>query len=182
VRDNLEDMYRIGAVVSMPQTAFAATGAGVKSSVMFFKKHTEQGTTANQEFKALIKDEIKEKHGYEEQLRTIEKAKKLHISSLEGFENTENLIGKALNQSKAFKDWKKEVSDQYKQQIDDIKEQLSEESLQKKSQRLNDYPIFMAIAEDIGYDATGKETHNNELETIGKELARFIKAIDQGEI
>ena len=31
VRDNIEEMYRIVAVVSMPQTAFSATGAGVKS-------------------------------------------------------------------------------------------------------------------------------------------------------
>ncbi len=30
VRDNIEEMYRIVAVVSMPQTAFSATGAGVK--------------------------------------------------------------------------------------------------------------------------------------------------------
>ena len=30
VRDNIEEMYRIVAVISMPQTAFTATGAGVK--------------------------------------------------------------------------------------------------------------------------------------------------------
>jgi type I restriction enzyme M protein len=35
----LEEMYRIVAVVSMPQTAFSATGAGVKSSVLFLRKH-----------------------------------------------------------------------------------------------------------------------------------------------
>jgi len=32
----------------------------------------------------------------------------------------------------------------------------------------------MAIAEDIGYDATGKQTGKNELDVIGAELARFI--------
>ena len=32
----------------------------------------------------------------------------------------------------------------------------------------------MAIAEDIGYDATGRETGNNELELIEAELTRFI--------
>jgi type I restriction enzyme M protein len=37
VRDNIEEMYRIVAVVSMPQTAFSATGAGVKSSVLFVR-------------------------------------------------------------------------------------------------------------------------------------------------
>lgn len=38
----------------------------------------------------------------------------------------------------------------------------------------------MAIAEDIGYDATGKETQNNELEDISKELSKFINAIEEG--
>ena len=42
---------------------------------------------------------------------------------------------------------------------------------------LEDYPIFMAIAEQIGYDATGKETPVNELEMIGKELIKFIESI-----
>ena len=40
-----------------------------------------------------------------------------------------------------------------------------------------DYPIFMAIAEQIGYDATGKETPVNELEMIGKELKKFIATL-----
>ncbi len=44
VRDNIEEMYRIVAVVSMPKTAFASTGAGVKSSVLFLRKHKEKQT------------------------------------------------------------------------------------------------------------------------------------------
>ena len=35
----------------------------------------------------------------------------------------------------------------------------------------------MAIADDIGYDATGKPTGNNELEVIETELKRFIAHI-----
>ena len=69
----------------------------------------------------------------------------------------------------------------YKEKIDLLKETLSEQFLEQKQKILDDYPIFMAIAEDIGYDATGKPTNNNELEIIGKELTRFIKAIEKGE-
>ena len=36
----------------------------------------------------------------------------------------------------------------------------------------------MAIAEDIGYDATGRQTKTNELEGIAGELKRFIDAIE----
>ena len=37
-----------------------------------------------------------------------------------------------------------------------------------------DEDIFMAIADDIGFDATGKPTKVNELDAIGAELAKFI--------
>ena len=56
----------------------------------------------------------------------------------------------------------------------DNKEKLEETYQQRKQSALPDYPIFMAIAEDIGYDATGKATGTNELDVIGAELARFI--------
>jgi len=39
----------------------------------------------------------------------------------------------------------------------------------------------MAITEDIGYDATGRETQNNELTGIGKELSRFIAHVNETE-
>jgi len=51
VRDSIEEMYRIVAVVSMPQTAFSATGAGVKSSVLFLRKHKKKQTEKNYQSK-----------------------------------------------------------------------------------------------------------------------------------
>ena len=35
----------------------------------------------------------------------------------------------------------------------------------------------MAIAENIGYDATGKKTNINELDVIDEELKKFINSI-----
>ena len=40
----------------------------------------------------------------------------------------------------------------------------------------------MAIAEDIGYDATGKKTATNELEWISEELTKFINHIETTEV
>jgi restriction endonuclease S subunit len=57
---------------------------------------------------------------------------------------------------------------------------LSDQYGEEKQKVIEDYPIFMAIAEDIGYDATGKSTNNNELDFIGRELARFIESIESG--
>ncbi len=58
---------------------------------------------------------------------------------------------------------------------------LSETDLDSKGKALDDYDIFMAIAEDIGYDATGKETDNNELDVITPDLTNFINSIESGE-
>jgi len=37
----------------------------------------------------------------------------------------------------------------------------------------------MAIAVDIGYDATGRATKTNDLEPIANELRRFIDEIEE---
>jgi len=97
------------------------------------------------------------------QLEQIENDKKRHLKDLRGFENPQNLVGKALTDSEFYKEWKKEVTAEYNDRIDALKESLSEQYAEEKQEVLNDYPIFMAIAEDIGYDATGKPTKRNEL-------------------
>lgn len=75
---------------------------------------------------------------------------------------------------------KQAISEELDKQIEFTKKNLSEAYLEQYKQLLVDYPIFIAIAEDIGYDATGKETNKNELPAISKKLARFIKAIQEG--
>ena len=89
---------------------------------------------------------------------------------------------KAENKSEVeiLKNRKQAITEEYDEQIEFTKENLSDAYLEQYKQVLNDYPIFMAIAEDIGYDATGKETNGNELPAISEELAKFIKAIEEG--
>lgn len=175
VRDGIEEKYRIVAVVSMPQTAFQATGAGVKSSVLFLRKHTAETTEKIQHQKTTLQDNLKAKYNYLKQLQQIDYAKKQHIKTLKGFDNPEGLEDKTLTQSEPYKEWKQKVNAEYKEKIAALKETLSEQYLARKQHTLDDYSIFMAIAEDIGYDATGKPTNNNELDIIGQELAKFIK-------
>ena len=83
VRDFLLERFQINAIVSLPQTAFAHFGAGVKASIVFLRKRAEG-------------------------------------------------------------------------------EQLSD-----------DEPIFMAIADRIGYDATGRKDPVNDLKMIRDEYRRF---------
>jgi len=59
-----------------------------------------------------------------------------------------------------------------------LKEELTEKYFLAKQNTLDDYSIFMAIAEDIGYDAKGRSTNNIELVEIGTKLANFIAHIN----
>lgn len=174
VRDGIEDKFRIIAIVSLPQTAFSATGAGVKSSVLFLKKYKYITTENIKNTKLEIQNDIKTKNNFMRKLKEIDAEKSKHIKELIGFNSTEGLQGKALTDSEQYKEWRKEVNAEYKEKIDALKEVLNAEYTSEKQKKLANFSIFMAIAEDIGYDATGKETHNNELEAIMPELKRFI--------
>jgi len=182
VRDQIEEWYRIVAVVSMPQTAFSHTGAGVKSSVMFLRKLSKKRSEQIANTKESIQNRIKTEQNYIQQVEKLEKEKKQIIKEHKGFENTTGETDKkAIEKTQAFKDWKKEISDFYNQKINDLKDELNDLYIEAKQKELHDYQIFMAIAEDIGYDATGKPTGNNELEVIEKELKRFIDYIIKNE-
>lgn len=181
VRDTIEEDYRIVAVVSMPQTAFMATGAGVKSSVLFLKKLTRKQSEKIRNAKTALKDRIKEEHAFARELSRLEKERDTKLKALDGFDNPGKLTGKALKESDPFLEWKKGITDECAEKIEALKERLLELYDARRRELLDDYDIFMAIAEDIGYDATGRSTGINELDLIAPELARFIAAIDAGE-
>lgn len=159
VRDAIEDWYRIVAVVSMPQTAFSATGAGVKSSVLFLKKYAQTHTQDLKDKKIAIQNSIKTDFDYLNQIDTWDKEKKQIIKDMEGFSNPDGLVTvKEIKNSPAFKEWRTEINALYAEKLADLQEQMQEAYQQHKATQLPDYPIFMAIAENIGYDATGKSS------------------------
>ena len=150
--------------------------------MLFLKKHKAKTTEQIRKWKIELQDNIIEKNDYLKQLQEIDEEKKQHINDLKGIDNSEGWEGKALSQSESYKAWRGQVNAEHKEKVDALREILSQEYAEQKLKALDDYPIFMAIAEDIGYDATGKPTNNNELDVIGKELTRFIETIETGEI
>ena len=46
----------------------------------------------------------------------------------------------------------------------------------KENEKAVNYPIFMAIAEHIGYDATGRKDPINDLTTIMQEYRKYEKS------
>ena len=180
VRNKIEEWYRIVAVVSMPQTAFTATGAGVKSSVLFLRKWTDKESENIVTQKKVIQGAIKDKAQYLKKMESFEIEKKRIIKNHIGFTNTSNEIDKKqMEKTEEFKSWKTKIMDDYNQEIAILRESLEEKYQEEKNKKLANYPIFMAIAEDIGYDATGRLTNSNEFDIIGPELANFINAIEQ---
>ena len=187
VRDQIEDWFRIVAVISMPQDAFAHTGARVKSSVMFLRKLTTKRSEAIQAKKTAIQNHILESQKFEQQIADWEKEKKQILKDRTGFD-ADGVVSitcktekKDIEATQAFKDWKAEINAEHNQKINDLKEQLADRYLEEKQKALEDYPLFMAIAEKIGYDATGKSIAQNDLHTIGKELRRFLTAQQKDE-
>ena len=181
VRDNIEEMYRIVAVVSMPQTAFTATGAGVKSSVLFLRKHKTKQTEKISSQKAKLKDKVKEDNEYLTTIEKWEREKNEAIKKLEQEANKNNPKADKKQISEIIKIKKITVQTSFTDKVNILKEELSEKYFTLKQKALDDYPIFMAIAEDIGYDATGRNTNNNELIEICKELSKFIAHINETE-
>jgi type I restriction-modification system DNA methylase subunit len=182
VRDNIEEMYRIIAVVSLPQTAFSATGAGVKSSVLFLRKHKNSQTEKIINQKDNLKEKVRTDNNYIETIEKWEKEKREAIKKIEteAKNNNPNALKKEINE--LIKDDKTKIQNQHKDKVNFLKEELTEKYFSSKQTSLDDYPIFMAIAEDIGYDATGRETQNNELVEIGKELSKFIVHVSETEL
>lgn len=181
VRDNIEEMYRIVAVVSMPQTAFSATGAGVKSSVLFLRKHKNKQTEKISNQKAKLKEQVKTDNNYIATVEKWEKEKADAIKKLEADAKAKNPKANKKEITEMIQADKSAVQSAFTDKVNLLKEELTEKYFLAKQTALDDYPIFMAIAEDIGYDATGRSTNNNELIEIGKELSKFIAHINKTE-
>ncbi|MDR3246295.1 MAG: N-6 DNA methylase [Prevotellaceae bacterium] len=178
VRDNIEEMFRIVAVVSMPQTAFTATGAGVKSSVLFLRKNRQKMQERITVQKLKLKEQIKTDANYIAIIDKWEKEKTDAIKALEKRAKKENPDFNKKQISEIIQAEKSEIQAAFTDKVNLLKEELTEKYLTQKQRMLDDYPIFMAIAEDIGYDATGRPTNNNELVDIEAELSRFIEYIN----
>ena len=178
VRNQLEDWFRIVAVVSMPQTAFSANGAGVKSSVLFLQKWPEGFTVRFQDKKKEIQERLLKENKYLEQCHGLEKEKKdAQKRKIDELKERMQLCATKVKKLEEYKEWNTKLSETYSDRLNKLKESLQDQYQQEKQKQMLEYPIFMAIAEDIGYDATGKKTAVNELDMIGEELKKFIATL-----
>ncbi len=203
VRDWIADHYRIIAVVSLPQHTFAATGAGVKSSVLVLRKLSDHETNRLREAQQRLQDRIAKQTPHKTAIERLESEKESALKDHTGFDaaqidwqsdansalaDTQASIDglpprerkKRIEKTAEFKAWKKETADGFNERIREEKERLEEAYNAALKAEVPDYPIFMAIADHIGYDATGRKTAHDDLPRITEELSRFIAEVIAG--
>ena len=169
-RDWIMEKYRVIASVSMPEFAFTAKDANVKSSVLFLQKYSAKTTDKIRTIKENIQDEVFSRPEFGDEIKRLEKEKKEKHKALD----------KSIIDKEKLKEMKDAITVEYKESIDNIREDMQDVYLEDFKKQTPDYPIFMAIAEKIGYDATGKENNTNELVEISKQLNTFISEVVEG--
>ena len=90
---------------------------------------------------------------------------KLHLSATE------------IKKLQEYKDWNTDLTKCYADLLEELRDKLRTDYQETKQKELPDYPIFMAIADEIGYDTTGRPIEQNDLKEIEKELKNFIQTI-----
>lgn len=166
VRDDIERKFRIVAVVSLPQTTFTHTGAGVKSSVLFLKKHSQATTDSIKNIQDTIKEDVSQEKAVAKKYQAWEAEKRAALKPL------------LKDKSEAAQAQKDQINELFNEKWNNLYDEIAETYTQRKQKALHNYPIFMAIAEHIGYDATGKAIAQNDLPDISTELKRFIESIE----
>ena len=178
LRNLIEDWFRIVAVVSMPQTAFSANGAGVKSSVMFLQKWTQKHTEDLQGQKRAIEERLRTQYKYIETYKQWEREKKdAQNKKIVELKGKHRLSVTEIKKLPEYKDWNADLTKHYADLLEELQDQLRADYQDTKQKELPDYPILMAIADEIGYDATGRQIEQNDLKEIGEELKKFINSI-----
>ena len=245
VRDYIEGRFQLLAAISLPQTAFSHYGAGVKTSILFLQKFSEEEYSTYQANLNRVK--VKNEAVYAPLIKVVEDEQKSVIAAgcptqitltnvhrsrfsaiLDPIDALNHQLGKAPTQKvqalrarfigdnasetvpdptpfdpktartqlkehtadlntleqeylAAFKkvadpEWEREIKADYKEKMDALKEEWADknaEDIREWIRENKNDPTFMAIAEHIGYDATGREDPINDLDMICDEYQRF---------
>ena len=127
------------------------------------------------EAKESLQREIAEKWGLADELTKIDKRRKSALEKLDKRPEFAALEKKARKENAGYKTAADEIAAEAEKATAELRDKLESEYRQRSKDIFPDEDIFMAIAEDIGFDATGKPTKVNELDEIGTALAKFIK-------
>ena len=142
VRKFTEDRAFIRAVISLPNETFVSSGAGVKCSLLFLEKFSEEDQLRFGNAYATAKAEIEASYAEKIQIEWERREKEIALAR----EARDLELCTALK--KDLKDYLKSM------EINQVNEER--QSLKERF----DYPIFMYEAEKVGITATGEDDQN----------------------
>lgn len=188
VRDWIEEHYRIVSVVSLPQEAFKATNAGVKSSVLFAQKLTEKETNRIRDVKQNVREKMWRRGEFSARLQALDNERKLalknwfdfqpdeiewetdaNVSILEGAEIPQLPYSaadkKLIEKTSEFKAWKSALAADFTERSNELKEELREQAREelRDELRATNYKVLMALPTHIGFDGTGRKLVQNDI-------------------
>ncbi|EAI3339125.1 restriction endonuclease subunit M [Campylobacter upsaliensis] len=179
VRDYLLERFYLLASFSLPQHTFSNYGAGVKSSILVLKKKDKKAIKAFLDKKEAIQNAITQKHKGE--ILTLRDELKALITPLQKeLKALEKMQDKDLKTQEQIATLKEKIANaretyRYKEEL--VRDKICTE-VSEKLKQLESYEVFMAIIENIGFDATGKELceyEESELHTIALSFREFYQ-------
>lgn len=179
VRDYLLERFYLLASFSLPQHTFSNYGAGVKSSILVLKKKDKKTIKAFLDKKEVIQNAITQKHK-DEILSLRDELKALITPLQKELKALEKMQDKDLKTQEQIATLKEKIANhretyRYKEEL--VRDKICTE-VSEKLKQLESYEVFMAIIENIGFDATGKELceyEESELHTIALSFREFYQ-------
>jgi len=159
IREYVESRAKILLIVSLPQDVFMASGATVKTSLLFLKKFTTQ--------EAEQYNEVKEKAG-----KTINEKYATEKTELEARIATKIAKNLTQEQKAQFNEDKKE----WRRQLKELQERIASEVKAETKQAWN-YQVPIAEVEKAGISTTGTVIEN-ELVPLAEEFKKYCKQVN----
>jgi type I restriction enzyme M protein len=196
VRDYLMEKFKIVASFSLPQHTFSNYGAGVKSSILVLQKKSpkEEKKFIDTQDKIRLKyvkihkpeilairEELKEKlaQGCYKQQRLTTRYEKYKDNIEKKRLSKLTTIYKKWFTILQDKEWEMELKEQYKLKEEIVRDKIYD-GVNTDMSKVETYPIFMSIIEEIGEDAKGKitcEYEKTELASISNEFKKFYDEV-----
>ena len=178
IRDYLMEKFKIVASFSLPQHTFANYGAGVKSSILVLQKKSEK-----QEKKFIdTQDKIRLKHVKIHQPEILSIRKELKDKLIPLTKNLKDEKKKELIDEDKLLNLQEKISnlkDEYKLKEEIVRDKIYQ-AVNTDMSKVEKYPIFMSIIEEIGEDAKGKITckyEKTELASVSEEFKKFYDEV-----
>ncbi|MFK8298145.1 N-6 DNA methylase [Capnocytophaga cynodegmi] len=161
IRDFVEGKAKIVLITSIPQDVFIASGATVKSSLLFFKKFTDAET---KKYQAIVK----------EKTEVIEKIFQPKYEALAQKVEAQNQAIKAEGDKEKVKTLKEELK-ALKAEVRTQTKQLDQEKeaqIKAEVKQVFNYTIPIAEVEKAGISTTGAKIEN-QLEPLAEEFTEY---------